>query len=142
MIEIKGFDNLMSKFNTINNGEAVDKGLEKGAKVVQTQAKLLARVDTGDLRNSIQTSEVKDHTVEVFTNSDHAVFNEFGTGTKGDPDVAHTTKKSWTYMGPDGNFHTTHGMEPAPFMRPAAEFSRKAVPKIISEEIKKAVNSK
>ena len=139
MIRLEGLDALIDKLGEMRSGDAVDRGIAKGVKAVQAQAKLLAPVDIGDLRDSIKTSEVALHTAEVYTNCDHAAFNEFGTGTKGDPSVPHTDRKSWTFMGTDGKFHTSHGMRPRPFMRPAAEFGKKILPELISAEIKKEV---
>lgn len=132
-ITLEGLDDIIDKMERLGGEKLVEKGLSKTANAVQGQAKLLAPVDTGDLRDSIKASDVKDRQCEVFTNSDHAVFNEYGTGTKGDPEVAHTSKESWVYKGTDGNFHTSHGMEPRPFMRPAAELGREVIGEIFDE---------
>ena len=140
-IKIVGIENLISKFDDLADDEIIDKAVAKTASYIQANAKLLAPVDTGDLRNSIKTSEVIDHTAEVFTNCDHAVFNEYGTGTQGDPVVSHTTKESWTYMGTDGNFHTSHGMKPRPYMRPAAQAGREEVESIFMNTLKEKINN-
>lgn len=62
--------------------ESSRKCLERGAKKIQKNAKYLAPVETGQLRNSIKTkSEVTQDGVEaqVFTNCEHAIYPEFGT---------------------------------------------------------------
>ena len=62
------------------------KGLERGAKKIQKNAKLLAPVKTGHLRNSIKTkSEVTPDGAEaqVYTNLEYAPYVEFGTGERG-----------------------------------------------------------
>lgn len=65
--------------------ESCKKGLERGAKKVQKNAKLLAPVGyTGHLRNSIKTkSQITQDGVEasVFTNLEYAPYLEFGTRT-------------------------------------------------------------
>ncbi len=137
-ISLKGLDAIIEKMERLGGEELVEKGLQRTANVVQAQAKLLAPVAPpqyggGDLRDSINVSDVKDREVEVFTNSDHAIFNEFGTGTKGDPAVPHTSKEQWTYKGTDGQFYTTHGMEPRPFMRPAADKGRQLIGEVFDE---------
>ena len=69
-----------------NIKEVSRRGLERGAKKIQRNAKLLAAVDTGQLRNSIKTkSEVTQDGAEakVFTNVEHAPYVEFGTGQRG-----------------------------------------------------------
>lgn len=66
--------------------ESCRKGLERGAKKIQKNAKYLAPVDTGHLRNSIKTkSEIIQEGVEaqVYTNVEYAPYVEFGTGQRG-----------------------------------------------------------
>lgn len=69
--------------------EASRKGLERGAKKIQKNAKYLApvaEVNGGHLRNSIKTkSQVIQEGVEaqVYTNLEYAPYVEFGTGQKG-----------------------------------------------------------
>ena len=74
-------------------------------------------VDTGTLKRSI-TSRVEGNSAIIGTNVEYAAYVEFGTGSKGDPSVAHTTKKHWTYCV-NGKFYTTHGQAPKPFLVPA-----------------------
>lgn len=69
-----------------NIKESSRKGLERGAKKIQKNAKMLAPVNTGQLRNSIKTkSQIIQDGVEsqVFTNCGHAPYPEFGTGQRG-----------------------------------------------------------
>lgn len=69
-----------------NIKESSRKGLERGAKKIQKNAKYLTPVDTGHLRNSIKTrSEIKQDGAEaqVYTNLEYAPYVEFGTGQKG-----------------------------------------------------------
>ena len=69
--------------------ESSRKGLERGAKKIQKNAKYLApvaEVHGGQLRNSIKTkSQITKEGVEaqVYTNCEHAVYPEFGTGERG-----------------------------------------------------------
>lgn len=66
--------------------ESSKKGLERGAKKIQKNAKCLAPVgETGHLRNSIKTkSQTTQNGAEaqVFTNLEYAPYVEFGTRTK------------------------------------------------------------
>ncbi len=65
------------------------KGGRRGMKKVQKNAKYLApvaEVNGGQLRNSIkETGEINGDEIncKVYTNCDHAVYNEFGTGQRG-----------------------------------------------------------
>lgn len=66
--------------------ESCRKGLERGAKKIQKNAKYLTPVDTGHLRNSIKTkSETTQDGAEaqVYTNVEYAPYVEFGTGQRG-----------------------------------------------------------
>lgn len=61
------------------------KGLERGAKKIQKNAKLLAPVDTGNLRNSIKTkSETTQDgaNAQVYTNMEYAPYVEFRNRAK------------------------------------------------------------
>lgn len=69
-----------------NVKESARKGLERGAKKIQKNAKYLAPVDTGHLRNSIKTkSQITQYGAEaqVFTNCEYGPYVEFGTGERG-----------------------------------------------------------
>lgn len=60
--------------------QSAKKGLERGAKKIQKNAKYLTPVDTGKLRNSIKTkSQITQEGVEaqVFTNMAYAPYVEF-----------------------------------------------------------------
>lgn len=88
MANIEGLDELLATLSGLSGNvkESARKGLERGAKKIQKNAKMLAPVDTGHLRNSIKTkSETTVDGVEaqVFTNTEYAPYVEFGTGQRG-----------------------------------------------------------
>lgn len=61
-------------------------GLERGAKIIQKNAKYLAPSKEGHLRNNIKTKsqEISNGAeAQVFTNVDYAPYVEFGTGQRG-----------------------------------------------------------
>lgn len=70
-----------------NIKESSRKGLERGAKKIQKNAKYLTPTgETGHLKNSIKTkSEITKEGAEaqVFTNLEYAPYVEFGTGQRG-----------------------------------------------------------
>ena len=117
MSSVEGMDELLSTLSGLggNIKESCKKGLERGAKKIQKSAKYLAPVDTGHLRNSINTkSEIKidEITAKVYTNCGYAPYNEFGTGQRG--------AKS-NIDRPDGIAYKADwkGMAAQPFMTPA-----------------------
>lgn len=101
-------------------------------------------VDSGTLRNSIQSKEsefvlrTSETTVEcgIQTAVEYAPFIEYGTGPLGDPEVAHTSKMSWAYMGTDGKLHFARSQPARPFMRPALYENREVFKDIIYGKIR------
>lgn len=88
MSSIEGLDELLATLTGLggNVKESCRKGLERGAKKIQKNAKYLAPVDTGHLRNSIKTkSQTTQEGAEaqVFTNCEYSSCVEFGTGQRG-----------------------------------------------------------
>lgn len=88
MANIEGLDKLLANLSGLggNVKESARKGLERGAKKIQKNAKLLAPVDTGHLRNSIKTNSKTTEDgaeAQVFTNLEYAPYVEFGTGQRG-----------------------------------------------------------
>ncbi len=88
MSKLQGLEELLANLSGLDGNikESARKGLERGAKRIQKNAKMLAPVDTGTLRNSIKTkSEITEEGAEaqVFTNCEYAPYVEFGTGELG-----------------------------------------------------------
>lgn len=88
MSSIEGLDELLANLSGLggNVKESCRKGLERGAKRIQKNAKYLAPVKKGHLRNSIKTkSQITQDGAEaqVFTNLEYAPYVEFGTGQRG-----------------------------------------------------------
>lgn len=100
------------------------------ANQVQTFAVAFAPVRSGALKNSIVV-EITGLSATITAGTDHASFNEFGTGTRGEfpgqPIVIRAKAgKTLSWIGRDGKRHyakkvTNPGMAPRPFMRPALE---------------------
>jgi len=88
MAKLEGLEDVLATLSALG-GEvkaSTKKGLHRGAKKIQKNAKLLCPTDTGQLKNSIKTSaeETEDGAIaKVYTNSDHAAYVEFGTGVRG-----------------------------------------------------------
>lgn len=109
--------------------------LERAGELVRKDAVLNCPVDTGRLRGSI-TSNVEGNHVDIGTNVEYAPHVEFGTGAKGDPKVAHTTKERWTYYS-KGQFFTTSGQKPQPFLVPALKNNSDKIKSLIRRAVMK-----
>lgn len=143
-IQIDGLTELLKKLEHLGGDceKALSDGLNNGALHVQETAKRLAPYDTGKLRGSISIEEEKPLQIGIGTNVEYAPYVEFGTGTQGDPSVSHTTRESWTYMGSDGKFYTSHGQPPQPFLAPALEQEKENVAKEVKLSLLEAIRER
>lgn len=115
---------------------ALRRAMERACARVERSAKEKAPKDTGALRRSI-TSEITQEGGElvgtIFTPLEYAPYVEFGTGLfaekGGRKDVP------WNYQDDKGEWHSTRGQHPQPFMRPALNENREEIMRIIKEAL-------
>lgn len=112
------------------------RALRDACLLVEEEAKKRAPVDTGTLRRSITTELHKDYG-EVGTNLHYAPYVEFGTGLFASNHDGRQTP--WSYQSADGEWHTTRGMSPQPFLYPALEDSRKKIAEIFREALERSL---
>ena len=136
-IEIEGIDKVLKRLEKLSNTENIEKAMGKVCAVVEAAAKQNAPKDTGALRNSITSKvENKGGYIEgvIFTPLEYAPYVEYGTGlfaeSGGRKDVP------WNYQDDKGEWHSTSGQKPQPFMRPAIEDNRNKIIEILGEGIK------
>ena len=131
-IELEGLDEVLESLDNLIDMAAYSKGLEKGCAIVERAAKQKAPKGNGELRRSI-TSEVRDLEGYVYTPLEYAPYVEYGTGlfaeSGGRKDVP------WNYKDDEGNWHSTSGMHPRPYMRPALNENREEILRVIKESI-------
>lgn len=143
-VQVKGMDKLLKKLDRLGGSipQSTQKALLRGGAVFEAGAKEHCPVDTGHLRDSIHTEAETTARVATGTSLKYGPDVEFGTGPKGDPSVPHTTKEFWRYKDAEGNWHTSHGQPPQPFMRTAfAENKDKAV-EAVKESIQEDVRER
>lgn len=142
-VKVEGLDRLLEKLDKLggNIEQSTQKALLKGGAMFESDAKERCPVDTGELRESIHTEAIDAQTVTVGTSCEHGIYVEYGTGPKGDPSVPHTTKESWRYKDKGGNWHTSHGQPPQPFMRTAFSENKDKVMDAVKESIKEDVKN-
>lgn len=104
--------------------KATSEQLARAAEIIggmaESYAKELCPVDTGNLRNSItHTTENNNRTVVIGSSVKYAPFIELGTGKFAEGGGGRQTP--WSYQDSKGNWHTTSGMPPRPYLRPAIE---------------------
>ena len=126
-------DSLILRLKDLENYDVSD-ALGRACLLVENDAKTKCPVDTGMLRSSI-TSVVEGNVGVVGTNVEYAPYVEFGTGlfsSKGDgrQDVP------WRYQTADGEWHTTSGQNPQPYLQPALQQNSRRIIKIFKESLK------
>ena len=111
-------------------GAKQNKTLEKIGAFVKGKARLLAAVDTGEMRQKMDDEVLKD-SVRIGNFSKHGIYVEKGTGIYATSGRGRQTP--WVYKDPrTGKFIRTIGQKPQPFLTPAAEDNIKAIKAITS----------
>lgn len=130
-VEIRGLDEVLETMDSFYSDSEIQNKLLKACLIVERSAKQKAPKGNGALRNSIK-SKVEGLEGVVYTALEYAPYVEYGTGlfaeSGGRMDVP------WSYQDEKGEWHTTSGMHPMPFLRPALDENRSEIVKILAEE--------
>lgn len=137
MLQIEGLENLEEILEKMVDTKRVAAAMKKACALIEGEAKKNAPKGTGELRRSIESKveiEGKEVVGTIFTPLEYAPYVEFGTGLfaeggNGRKDVP------WNYQDDKGEWHSTSGMKPQPFMRPALQDNRNKAIEIIKEGI-------
>lgn len=133
-IEFSGLDEVLGTLDGLADMAKFKAALGKACALVERSAKQKAPKGNGELRRSI-TSKIEEDAEDVkgvvFTPLEYAPYVEYGTGLfaeeGGRKDVP------WSYQDDKGEWHTTSGMNPQPYMRPALDENRADILRIIKE---------
>ena len=131
-IEFEGLNEVLESLEDLADTRTLELALGKACALVERSAKEKAPKDTGELRRSI-TSKVEDNVGVVFTPLEYAPYVEYGTGLFAEE--AGRADVPWNYQDDKGNWHSTSGQRPQPFMRPALDENREQILRIIKEEV-------
>ena len=131
-VEFEGAEKLIARLDKMSDEAALKKSLETAALLVERSAREKAPKDTGALRRSI-TSKVEGLEGIIYTPLEYAPYIEYGTGLfaegNGRKDVP------WNYQDDKGNWHSTSGLKPQPFMRPSLDENRQKILEILKEGV-------
>jgi HK97 gp10 family phage protein len=128
VIRLEGLDEVFVMLDKITDPTRVNQAIGQACALVERSAKQKAPKDNGDLRRSI-TSKVENLQGIVYTPLEYAPYVEFGTGLFAEN--GGRTDVPWSYQDDEGNWHTTSGQKPQPFMRPALDENRVMIKQII-----------
>ena len=131
-IEIEGLDDVLNRIEKLGDTSNIEAALSQACALVERSAKQKAPKDTGELIRSI-TSKIEGTQGIVYTPLEYAPYVEYGTGlfaeNGGRKDVP------WNYQDDKGNWHSTSGQKPQPFMRPALNENREKIIDLLGEAI-------
>lgn len=126
-VKFNGIEKLIERFTSMAELE-LQNGLKEACALVERSAKQKAPKNNGELRRSI-TSKVEGLKGIVYTPLEYAPYVEYGTGLfaeeGGRKDVP------WNYQDDEGEWHSTSGMKPSPYMRPALNENREEIIRIL-----------
>jgi HK97 gp10 family phage protein len=129
-IKFENLDEVLDSIESLMDVERLDAALGKAAAIVEADAKKKAPKGDGTLRNSI-ASKVEGYEGIVYTPLEYAPYVEYGTGLFAEN--GGRTDVPWSYQDEEGEWHSTSGMKPHPYMRPALEENRDKIVKILKE---------
>lgn len=149
-MKIEGLDRLYRKIARLHNID-IKPIIEDATIRVRDEAKMRVPVDTGELQNGIDYNvdiSAKGFTGKVFTNKEHGLYVELGTGPKGEashigisPEIKPIYSPSgWVYYDTDKQkFIFTNGQPARPFMYPALHDNREKISKFIQEKVQRKI---
>lgn len=129
-IDIRGDKELIKKLESMVDSRNIEEALGKACALVERSAKEKAPKGTGELRRSI-ASKVENQEGIVYSPLEYAPYVEYGTGLFAED--GGRTDVPWVYKDDEGNWHTTSGQKPQPYLRPALHENRKKIVEIIKE---------
>lgn len=152
-LRIDGMQRLLKKLKTMggNVDEALKQGIMAGCLLVERDAKLNVKTNTGALRESINhevVSNKKSIVGIIGTNFKYAPYIELGTGPVGasnPPEIA--IKKNiqyrstpWVYFSEEKqSFFTTSGQAGVPYLYPALTNNSTEINRLVAEAVKRAL---
>ena len=128
-IEIGGLDNILGNLENISS--KLDGAVQNGVAKCPVG-------DTGHLRNSIVEETIGGdgkYTSEIGPTADYGIYVELGTGI-----YAGGRQTPWRYQDSKGQWHTTRGQRPHPYMEPGFEAGKDEAVEILTNEVQKAIN--
>ncbi len=131
-IKFEGLEEVLDSLDNLYDMANYSKGLEKACMLVERSAKQKAPKGTGELRRSI-TSKVDNLQGVVYTPLLYAPYIEYGTGLFAEN--GGRSNVPWSYKDDEGEWHTTSGMPPHPYMRPALNENREQILRVIKESM-------
>lgn len=134
-VRLEGLEDILANLEIVTD-ERLKQSMRKACALVEGEARKKAPKGDGQLRRSI-TSEVHEDATEIVgiisTPLEYAPYVEYGTGLFAEN--GGRNEVPWHYKDDKGNWQSTSGMKPQPYMRPALNENREEVKRIIKEGV-------
>ena len=114
--------------------EAIKQALQESCQVVEAQAKVNAPVRDGQLVQSIK-HEVDGNIGTIYSDVEYAPYVHTGTGLYSSMGTGRK-EVPWRYKDAKGNWHTTSGQMPQPFLEDAMTQSKSEIEHIFKQYFK------
>ena len=141
MEAIIGLNKLNKKLANLTSVQTAEKAMTTSVLLLERDAKEECPVDTGALRRSITSRMKQEPTLiqgEVFSDKEYAVYVHQGTGIYAENGDGRDTP--WSYQDADGNWHTTLGQHPNPFMERALDENKEKCLQYIKDSIRREIH--
>lgn len=129
--EIENYDKLIARLNKLGKLDKVQNGLKKACLIVERSAKEKCPSNTGELRSSISTT-IEGLEGAVGSPLQYAAYVEYGTGLFASGGNGRT-EVPWRYQDAKGDWYSTYGQAPQPFLIPALTENREDILKALQE---------
>ena len=130
--KIENIDKVLERLDKMLDPQKMHNALGRACALVERSAKQNAPKGTGELRRSI-TSKVENDVGIVFTPLEYAPYVEYGTGLFAEEGGRQNVP--WHYQDDEGEWHSTSGQRPQPFLRPALNENREQILRILKEAL-------
>lgn len=132
-VKVEGLDDVLEAISNMADEQELKLAMGKACAFVEGEAKKKAPKGNGELRRSIE-SRVENNGGDIVgvvsTPLEYAPYVEFGTGLFAE-DGDGRKDVPWCYQDEKGEWHTTSGQPPAPFLRPALHENRATILRIL-----------
>lgn len=136
-IKMQGLEDIVKRVQSIAELAEYEAAIKKACALVERSAKQKAPKGDGALRRSITSKVDKESYGEivgvVYTPLEYAPYVEYGTGLFAEE--GGRQEVPWSYQDDKGEWHTTSGMKPSPYMRPALNENREEILKLLKESV-------
>lgn len=132
-VKVEGLDDVLEAISNMGDEQELKLAMGKACAFVEGEAKKNAPKGNGELRRSIESrveNDGRDIVGVVSTPLEYAPYVEFGTGLFAE-DGDGRKDVPWSYQDEKGDWHSTRGQHPHPFLRPALHENRTTILRIL-----------